>query len=138
VTFVELGDARAYAAWAGTRLPTEDEWQLAGEAGLLERGRPSVWNWTESEHTDGRTRLAILKGGSEFSAEGSEWCAEGGLRPPGYSLKLLLLGGGLARSAWIGFRCAVDLEPLRDTVAPSPVSDRSSGAARAAGPEGTV
>jgi sulfatase modifying factor 1 len=111
VTFVELGDARAYAAWAGTRLPTEDEWQLAGEAGLLERGRPSVWNWTESEHTDGRTRFAILKGGSEFSAEGSEWYAEGGLRPPGYSLKLLLLGGGLARSAWIGFRCAVDLEP---------------------------
>jgi formylglycine-generating enzyme len=111
VTFVDLADARAYAAWAGARLPTEDEWQLAGEAGLLERGRPAVWNWTESEHSDGRTRFAILKGGSDFAADGSEWYVEGGLRGPEHSLKLLLLGGGLARSAWIGFRCAVDLEP---------------------------
>jgi formylglycine-generating enzyme len=109
VTYVDLDDARAYAAWAGARLPTEDEWQAAAEAGLLERARPRVWNWTESEHRDGRTRFAILKGGAEYRADGSDWYVDGGPQDPRYSLKLLLLGGGLSRSAWIGFRIAADL-----------------------------
>ena len=55
---------------SGARLPTEDEWQLAAEAGLLERAGPLVWNWTESEHSDGRTRFAILKGGSDWKRRG--------------------------------------------------------------------
>ena len=109
-TFVDLADARAYAASVGARLPTEDEWQLAAEAGLLDRVEPLVWNWTESEHTDGRTRFAILKGGSAWRAEGSDWYVDGGPQEPRYSLKLLLPGGGLARSSRIGFRLAVDLE----------------------------
>jgi hypothetical protein len=108
---VELEDARAYAEWAGARLPTEDEWQAAAEDGLLERLEPQVWNWTESEHSDGRTRFAILKGGSGFRAEGSDWYVDGGLQEPAFSLQVPLLGGGLARSAWVGFRLAVDLDP---------------------------
>lgn len=82
---------------------------MAAEAGLLARAQPLVWNWTESEHSDGRTRWAILKGGSGYRAEGSEWYVPGGPRSDRFSLKLLLCGEGLARSAWIGFRCAVDL-----------------------------
>jgi Sulfatase-modifying factor enzyme 1 len=109
LTGVTLAEARAYAASNAARLPTEDEWQLAAEAGLLERVEPLVWNWTESEHTDGRTRFAILKGGSSFRAEGSEWYVDGGPQEPSFSLKLLLVGGGLARSPMIGFRLAVDL-----------------------------
>ena len=97
-TGLDLAEARAYAASVGARLPTEDEWQIAAEAGLLDLSGPRVWNWTESEHSDGRTRFAILKGGSDWRAEGSDWYVDGGRQEPRYSLKLLLLGGGLARS----------------------------------------
>jgi len=106
---VTLDEARAFAAAEGTRLPTEDEWQAAAAAGVLERLEPRVWNWTESEHRDGRTRFAILKGGSHYEAAGSDWYADGGERGPEHSFKLLLVGGGLQRSPSIGFRLAVDL-----------------------------
>jgi formylglycine-generating enzyme len=109
LTGLDLDEARAYAARAGARLPTEDEWQLAAEAGLLERLEPLVWNWTASEHSDGRTRFVILKGGSAWLPEGSDWYVDGGPQEARYSLKLLLLGGGMARSPRIGFRLAVDL-----------------------------
>jgi hypothetical protein len=108
VTGLSLAEARAYASARSARLPTEDEWQLAAAAGLLERNEPLVWNWTESEHSDGRTRFAILKGGSAFRAEGSEWYVDGGPQPPEFSLQLLL-AGPLQRSPQIGFRLAVDL-----------------------------
>src|SRR5690349_22548307 len=36
---------------------------------LLERAQPLVWNLTESEHVDGRSRFHILKGGCERSEE---------------------------------------------------------------------
>lgn len=108
LTGLSLAEARAYAASVGARLPTEDEWQLAAEEGLLERAEPLIWNWTESEHTDGRTRFAILKGGSAFQAEGSDWYVDGGPQDPSFSLELLL-AGPLQRSPRIGFRLAVDL-----------------------------
>lgn len=98
VTFVDLADARAYAAWNGARLPTKHEWQVAAD-------------WTESEHSDGRTRWSILKGGTDFVVEGSGWYLPGGAGQPEFSVKLLLCGGGLARSSQTGFRVAVDLEP---------------------------
>ncbi|WP_427891655.1 SUMF1/EgtB/PvdO family nonheme iron enzyme [Kribbella sp. GL6] len=106
VTYVELADARAYAAWRGGRLPTEDEWQVAAGVEGFVRREPLVWNLTESEYRDGRSRFCILKGGSDYRAEGSDWYADGGPQEPEVSFKLVLTGGGLDRSATIGFRCA--------------------------------
>jgi formylglycine-generating enzyme required for sulfatase activity len=103
VTCVDLDDARAYASWAGLRLPTEDEWQAASP-------HATVWNWTESEHTDGRTRFVFIKGGPEQAVTGSEWYADDGVRTPEHTLKLLRTHPAIERSAAVGFRCAADLE----------------------------
>jgi formylglycine-generating enzyme required for sulfatase activity len=45
VTWVSLDDARAYAAWAGERLPHEWEWQYAAQ-GLDERAYPWGNEWS--------------------------------------------------------------------------------------------
>lgn len=104
VTNVTLKQARDYAAWAGGRLPTEDEWQLAAAMPGFVRRSPAVWNWTESEHSDGRTRFVMLKGGSDHRSEGSDWYFDGGVKPPEFSAKLLLPGLGHDASPSIGFR----------------------------------
>jgi len=111
VTYVDLDDARAYCAWAGKRLPTEEEWQYAMQRIPVGdgHGQKRVWNWTESERHDGRTRFCILKGGADYQALGSEWYADGGPRPPEFSAKYLLMWPGLDRCATIGFRCLIDL-----------------------------
>ncbi|MES2056386.1 MAG: SUMF1/EgtB/PvdO family nonheme iron enzyme [Pseudomonadota bacterium] len=109
VTCVELADARAYAAWAGVRLPTEDEWQIAGLAGAIERAQPLVWELTDSEHNDGRSRFHIIKGGCEPLPSPSDWYVESGPRTADFAVKLLQCGAGLNRSPYIGFRSATDL-----------------------------
>ncbi len=106
VTQVDLDDARAYAAWAAGRLPTEDEWQLGACQPGFARLRPAVWNLTESEHTDGRTRFVMLKGGSDHRSVGSSWYFDGGVKHAEFSAKYLLPGQGLGRSRSVGFRVA--------------------------------
>jgi len=106
VTEVDLADARAYAAWVGGRLPSEDEWQLAAELEGLDRLTPEVWNLTESERSDGRTRFVILKGGARHRAEGSDWYFDGGVREADFSAKYLVPGLGGGRSSSVGFRVA--------------------------------
>jgi formylglycine-generating enzyme required for sulfatase activity len=69
----------------------------------------NVWDWTESERTDERTRFCLLKGGSFYRARGSGWYFDGGPQMNAYSAKFLLMWCGLDRCATIGFRCAVDV-----------------------------
>jgi Sulfatase-modifying factor enzyme 1 len=114
VSLVTLDDARAYAAWAGARLPTEFEWQVAAADPAFRRGSPSVWNWTESEHSDGITRFVMLKGGSDHESVGSDWYVDGGIRQPEFNLKYLLAGLGVERSTSIGFRLAWDAAPDKE------------------------
>jgi len=147
VTWVSIEDARAYAHWAGKRLPHEWEWQYAaqgtdgrvypwGDAWRDDavpptwRGRGSkapadvnahpagaspfgvmdlvgnVWQWTD-EYADDHTRAAILRGGSAYQPQTSHWYF-----PQAYRLdqhgKYLLMAPCKDRSAWVGFRCAVD------------------------------
>lgn len=115
VVYVDLDDARAYAEWAGKRLPTDEEWQHAFESAELDPGSPRVWNWTESESSDGRTRSCVLKGGSDYLAEGSHWYADGGPQAAEFSAKFVLMWPGLDRCATIGFRCVVALEQAGPT-----------------------
>ncbi|HCS61824.1 MAG TPA: hypothetical protein DIW46_10605 [Microbacterium sp.] len=101
---VTFARAREYAAWVGGRLPSEDEWQLAATQLGFSRRTPEVWNWTESEHSDGRTRFVMLKGGSVHESAGSDWYVDGGVREPEFALKFLLPGLGQDASPSIGFR----------------------------------
>lgn len=147
VVYIDLDDARAYAQWAGKRLPSEEEWQLAAAGRDMKQypwgnrmlpghcnektdgtitsvksypaGRAAcgawdmcanTWELTESEYNDGRNRFCILKGGSSYKAEGSDWYFDGDVQTTDFAAKQLLLYPGIDRCATVGFRCVVDIK----------------------------
>ncbi|HWV99956.1 MAG TPA: SUMF1/EgtB/PvdO family nonheme iron enzyme [Candidatus Acidoferrum sp.] len=69
----------------------------------------NVWQWAESERSDGRTRFCIIRGGAWFAAKDSGWYMDAGPRPSNFATKLLRSWPGLGRCSRIGFRCVVDL-----------------------------
>lgn len=147
VVWVSLDDARAYAQWAGKRLPTEAEWQWAAQNGSAATRFPwgnafdstvvntgqwknttavnrfpkgctqqglydmsgNVWQWTESERTDGYNDFCILRGGGWYVNPASAWYADQGARDTSFGAKYLLTWPGLDRCATVGFRCVMDM-----------------------------
>lgn len=72
VTWVSIEDARAYAAWAGKRLPHEWEWQYAAQS-LDERPYPwgSTWNQNALPPVDHGPTMHALADVAAFPASAS-------------------------------------------------------------------
>ena len=58
VVHVSWNDARAYAAWAGKRLPTEAEWECAARGGLVQNRFP----WGDELEPGGRHAMNVWQG----------------------------------------------------------------------------
>lgn len=94
--WVDLHDARAYASWAGKRLPTEEEWQYAaGGAKMLRYPWGNTW---DSERANDRgtstsSVTAFSKGINQFGLSdmsGNVWeWTESGLGRPSCRLPIV-------------------------------------------------
>lgn len=65
VTHVSFEDARAYSNWAGKRLPSEAEWEVAARGGLHD----SVYAWGDTFAPDDRPMANLWRGAFPWWSE---------------------------------------------------------------------
>lgn len=90
VVHVSLHEAEAWCRWAGRRLPTEVEWEIAAIAGATRGVRwGDVWEWTASPlrphagHEPGPAGAALCtRWGCQQAVRGASFATRGRLRHP--------------------------------------------------------
>jgi formylglycine-generating enzyme required for sulfatase activity len=105
VVYVTLEDARAYAGWAGKRLPTEDEWQYAAQG-----PRALRFPWGDGDDPDrrnggqagGTTPVTAFPNGRSsfglFDCCGNVWELTESEHSDGHNRFVLLKGGSYYRA----------------------------------------
>ena len=116
VAHISFYEASAYAEWAGARLPTEFEWEVASRTPGIEQLTGHVWQWTRSAYDpypgfkplpgavseyNGKFMVGqlVLRGGSSATPAGHTRPTYRNFFPPG------------ARWQFSGVRLARDIDP---------------------------
>ena len=120
VTHISYYEAAAYANWAGARLPSEGEWEVAATNCVLEQVDDVAWQWTQSAYTAypgfTATRDAVGEYNGKFMIGQMVLRGGSGFTPHGHS-RLTYRNFFRPEQRWMlsGLRLARDVAPIETT-----------------------